>query len=170
LEGAEVELATLQRGDLPDVVSMMNKIWWRHFPGIISDEQIDYMLSRFYSLEALSEDFERADVEYRFIQCVHGRVGFCSFGPGKAGHYLSLHKLYVLPQFQRRGYGSAALGQLERIGRTRGVRGIVLAVNRNNRGAIRAYREQGFVVRDSVKKDIGGGFFMDDYMMEKSFE
>ena len=30
------------------------------------------------------------------------------------------------------------------------------------------YKHRGFIIVDKVKKDIGGGFFMDDYLMEKS--
>jgi hypothetical protein len=40
-------------------------------------------------------------------------------------------------------------------------------VNKRNASAIAAYRKHGFDVRESVVKDIGGGFVMDDYIMEK---
>lgn len=33
--------------------------------------------------------------------------------------------------------------------------------------AIAAYRKYGFTVREEVVQDIGGGFVMDDYIMEK---
>jgi ribosomal protein S18 acetylase RimI-like enzyme len=42
----------------------------------------------------------------------------------------------------------------------------VLAVNKHNAQAIAAYRKNGFRVADAVVKDIGGGFVMDDYIME----
>jgi hypothetical protein len=38
-------------------------------------------------------------------------------------------------------------------------------VNRCNGNAINAYRKHGFEVRDAQVKDIGDGFFMDDYIM-----
>ena len=42
-----------------------------------------------------------------------------------------------------------------------------LTVNKHNELAIRAYRGTGFDVIDSVETDIGEGFVMDDYIMEK---
>ena len=42
-----------------------------------------------------------------------------------------------------------------------------LQVNRGNTQAIRAYRKYGFHVAESRVFDIGGGFVMDDHVMEK---
>jgi hypothetical protein len=44
---------------------------------------------------------------------------------------------------------------------------IWLTVNRFNHGPVEWYSRNGFETVDEVKKDIGGGFFMDDYIMEK---
>jgi hypothetical protein len=45
---------------------------------------------------------------------------------------------------------------------------ICLTVNKRNAGAVAAYHKMGFETVDSVNTDIGGGFFMDDYVMELS--
>lgn len=42
-----------------------------------------------------------------------------------------------------------------------------LTVNRFNNGPIEWYKRHGFVIVDEVKKDIGQGFFMDDFILEK---
>jgi hypothetical protein len=39
--------------DLPVVAELAQVIWRRHYPGIITVEQIEYMLARGYSLDAL---------------------------------------------------------------------------------------------------------------------
>jgi hypothetical protein len=44
----------------------------------------------------------------------------------------------------------------------------VLAVNKNNAKAIAAYHHHGFRIADAVVKEIGSGFVMDDYLMEKA--
>ena len=44
---------------------------------------------------------------------------------------------------------------------------MILAVNKRNTTAIGSYRKYGFVVRESIVDDIGHGFVMDDYVMEK---
>ena len=42
-----------------------------------------------------------------------------------------------------------------------------LTVNKHNELGTRAYFAKGFEVIDSVETDIGEGFVMDDYIMEK---
>lgn len=43
----------------------------------------------------------------------------------------------------------------------------MLQVNKRNEKAIRVYRGAGYGVREEVVVDIGSGFVMDDYIMEK---
>ena len=44
---------------------------------------------------------------------------------------------------------------------------VILAVNKRNTKAIGSYEKYGFVVRETIVDDIGHGFVMDDYVMEK---
>jgi ribosomal protein S18 acetylase RimI-like enzyme len=44
----------------------------------------------------------------------------------------------------------------------------VLTVNKNNVNAIKAYEKMGFRNVGSLVQDIGDGFVMDDYAMEKT--
>ncbi len=53
------------------------------------------------------------------------------------------------------------------IARKRGLDALYLTVNKNNEMAIRAYKANGFEVIDAVETDIGEGFVMDDYIMER---
>ena len=43
---------------------------------------------------------------------------------------------------------------------------IRLTVNKHNDNSIAAYKKMGFETIDSVKTDIGGGYYMDDFVME----
>ena len=43
-----------------------------------------------------------------------------------------------------------------------------LTVNKHNELGIRAYRGKGFETIDAVETDIGHGFIMDDYIMERA--
>jgi hypothetical protein len=43
-----------------------------------------------------------------------------------------------------------------------------LTVNKYNELAKRAYLAKGFVIVDATVQDIGHGFVMDDYIMEKA--
>jgi Ala-tRNA(Pro) deacylase len=163
----EVRLRKVVLEDLHLVRTMTEEVWRHSFSNILSEAQIDYMLSGLYSMESMREELEGGKVSYRFIWCEGKRAGFCAFGPtGRPGE-LKIHKLYVLPRYQRRGCGSRALRLIEASWKGSGGGSLVLLVNRRNEGAIRLYRKSGFAVRASQCTDIGGGFRMDDYLMEK---
>lgn len=144
-----------------EIAALAAEVWRAHYPGIISEEQIDYMLAKMYDLDLLRTEMGSGIVYLRALDD-HRFVGFAAYGP--TGTETKLHKLYVHPEHQRRGVGRALMEKVERasIGRT-----VVLTVNKRNQKAIAAYQKQGFTVRESVVIDIGRGFVMDDYVMEK---
>ena len=163
----QVTLQHVEREDITEIVQMAEKIWREHFPGIISDEQIDYMLVKLYSPGVISQELESGQAEYYFILDEERHVGFCSFGPSAKEAEMKLHKLYVLPQYQRNGFGNSALNCLEQLCRKQGFDILTLAVNKNNSSAIHAYHSRGFFIEEAVAVDIGEGFIMDDYIMKK---
>ena len=93
-------------------------------------------------------------------------AGFASYFLTGVPGEMKLDKLYVHPRHQRRGYGGMMIARACAVARARGCGRLVLAVNKNNRAAIAAYLKHGFSVVTGVVKDIGGGFVMDDYIME----
>ena len=50
--------------------------------------------------------------------------------------------------------------------RSEGLKSIYLTVNKYNDRTIAIYHHMGFVQIDDVVTDIGGGFVMDDYILE----
>lgn len=166
-ESPQVTLRHVEREDITEIVQMADKIWRQHFPGIISDEQIDYMLAKMYSPGVISQELESGRTEYCFILNDNRHVGFCAFGPSAQKAEMKLHKLYVLPQYQRNGFGNSALNGIEQLCRKQGFDTLTLSVNKHNSSAIHAYRSRGFSIEEAVAVDIGGGFVMDDYIMKK---
>jgi GNAT superfamily N-acetyltransferase len=79
-----------------------------------------------------------------------------------------LSKLYVRKSVRGKGVGKLILDFVERKCSSEGLDTLWLTVNRYNHGPISWYQQCGFVTVDEVKKDIGGGYFMDDYIMEKN--
>ena len=94
-------------------------------------------------------------------------VGFASYGPVAGPREVKLHKLYIHPEWQRRGLGSLLLKHVEDAAREERYQMLSLSVNKANRPAIAAYEKNGYIIRATVNVDIGGGFAMDDYIMEK---
>jgi ribosomal protein S18 acetylase RimI-like enzyme len=56
---------------------------------------------------------------------------------------------------------------IEQLARRRGLTLLWLTVNKGN-PAVKAYERLGFRIAADLVMDIGGGFFMDDFRMEKS--
>jgi diamine N-acetyltransferase len=150
---------------LPEIASLARAIWLICYRGIISPAQITYMLERMYSLEQLRADFS-ARVSFDLLFENGMALGFAAYGLGDSDpRECKLHKLYLLPSHQGRGYGSRLLRHVIAAARGRGCASLILNVNKNNATAIGVYKRHGFIVREKVVVDIGGGFVMDDYVM-----
>ncbi len=164
--GTQILPATEQ--DLPALAELAGVIWRAYYPGIISHEQIDYMLARMYSLDTLREDISRRSVRYERL-IVDGKfAGFAGWGPADQAGLFKLHKLYVDPSCHGKGLGTLLLRHCEQAAAALGATQLFLTVNKRNERAIKAYRRSGFQVTSSVIADIGGGFVMDDFVMSKA--
>src|SRR5689334_9617382 len=141
--------------DLATVMHLAHEIWHRHYPGIITVEQIDYMLARGYSHEALSAYVTDPTRGLVVAEYDAGPVGFCAWYPPREPATMKLDKLYVLPAMQRKGVGRALIEHVARAARMAGCRTLILNVNRNNVDAVRAYEHCGFTIRESGDFPIG---------------
>jgi diamine N-acetyltransferase len=164
-EAAEIRSVTEEH--LPGLAALAAVIWREHYPGIISCEQIEYMLGKMYALETLRKELRGQQIRfYRLL--VGGRfVGFASIGPQPEPGVYKLHKCYLLPECHGRGLGRALIRHCADEARRLGARRLMLAVNKQNTKAIAAYRRNGFSVAESVVTDFGHGFVMDDFIMER---
>ena len=151
--------------DVPAIAALARETWQAVYPGIIPQAQIDFMLEQRYNHPQLLADLE--DPEKWLDQAFDGecRAGFAACEIHK-GEY-KLDKLYIRPEKQRQGVGGALIGHITARARKLGYPCVILAVNKRNAQAIAAYRKYGFTLRAAVTSDIGHGFVMDDYIMEK---
>lgn len=154
--------------DIERVAALAAEVWRDHYRDIITSAQIDYMLGQRYDPAVLHVELERSDVWWEQALADGELVGFSSFLLTGEAATMKLDKLYVRTACQRRGVGGLLIARALDAARREGCRRLILAVNKRNVLAIAAYRKYGFRVVDAVVKDIGGGFVMDDYVMEKS--
>jgi ribosomal protein S18 acetylase RimI-like enzyme len=152
--------------DIDTLLPLAYRIWHAHYPGIITVEQIDYMLARGYTREVILEEIDNQGICWIVIRDGVTMIGFISVGPYGDG-IMKLHKLYLLPDYHGRGIGSRALAETERVAKQHNAATIVLNVNRYNRKAISAYQRAGWHVAEEVVVDIGSGYVMNDYVMTK---
>ena len=155
--------------DIPLLQRLAHRIWRAHYPGIITTEQIDYMLADGYSDSRISHEMNSKEADWLLLLCDDEPVGFASFGPYSAETF-KLHKLYIDVELHGKGLGSRALCEVEQLVKGKGGSAVVLNVNKYNSKAIASYRRNGYQVLESVTKDIGSGFVMDDFVMGKLLE
>jgi ribosomal protein S18 acetylase RimI-like enzyme len=151
--------------ELPAVSALAGRIWRAHYPSILTGAQIEYMLALMYGPARLRADVERG-VVYELLFDGERAIGFCGYEAFPDS--LKLHKLYLEVSDHGRGLGSMMLGHVEEEARRRGLPKVVLGVNRLNAKALRAYQRNGYSIREELKTEIGGGFVMDDYILEKA--
>jgi ribosomal protein S18 acetylase RimI-like enzyme len=164
------EIRPARHDEIAVVTGLAHAIWHAHYPGIITVEQIDYMLALGYSTDALQRFLARPDRGLELAVVDGEPAGFAAWlvtdDPGEA----KLDKLYVLQSRQRLGLGGRLLRRVAGLARATGATTLILNVNKRNVQAIRAYEKHGFVIRASVVADIGGGFVMDDYIMARRLQ
>jgi GNAT superfamily N-acetyltransferase len=160
-----VEIRRANRADIPVVGRLARTIWHAHYPGIITPEQIEYMLERGYSPEALEGFLGRPDRGLELAIADGVPAGFAAWYVTGDPAEAKLDKLYVLPSHQRHGLGGGLIRRVAELAGAAGATRLVLNDNKRNDRAIRAYGRYGFAIRESVVVDIGNGFVMDDYVM-----
>ena len=152
--------------DRQRLAALADEIWHEYWPALIGDAQTDYMVENFQSLEAIERDMREHAYEYWFMRAEdNGRIaGYTGGCVEPETNRVFISKVYL--RAEERGKGFA----YERLCRERGLDAMYLTVNKRNDLGIRAYLGKGFETIDAVETDIGNGFVMDDYIMEKHVE
>ena len=166
---AEVWIEPVDEADLPKVRDLAERIWRSSYAGLLSPGQIEYMLDWMYSLERLRRDWT-SGVVFHWPIVDQIPVGYMATQTDPHAAVLHLHKLYVLPQFQGKGLGGRLLEHAFQAATQAGCRTVRLHVNKGNLRAIACYHRHGFLKEASVVNDIGGGYFMDDYVMVRPLD
>ena len=151
-----------------ELSSLAEEIWREHFTPILPEGQVDYMLEKFQSVPAMTKQLREEGYRYFLIQKDGQSIGYTGVRPENGRLFLS--KLYLKKEERGKGYAGEAFRFLEDICRKEGLSSIWLTVNRHNDGPIAVYRKKGFRVIREQAADIGGGYVMDDYIMEKTIE
>lgn len=161
--------ATLSFGEITDdrmlatLAELANEIWHEFFPDLLSSEQIDYMVEKFQSFEAMKKQI--SDEGYRYFLVMYnnepkGYFGVCK----KADGSFFLSKLYLKKEMRGKGIASLMFKQVKRLAKEAGCELIWLTVNKGNAHAINVYKKFGMRIIREEQTDIGNGFIMDDYV------
>ena len=116
------------------------------------------------SKKAISEQIENG-YSYYLLKTDGDYAGYTGICPKEDELFLS--KLYIRASHRGKGYGRKTVEFIEKLAGEKGLGKITLTVNKNNTDTIKAYEKFGFTNLDALVQDIGNGFVMDDYKMEK---
>lgn len=161
-----IRIATLD--DIPAIQEIAYQTWPSTYGGIISEEQIRYMLDLMYSTESLVQQMSKGH-QFFLMEQDKNQVadtaisGFASVSDEGNGIF-KLNKLYVLPTAHKTGTGKALLNSVKAYATQNGGKELILQVNKQN-PAIAFYKSQGFIIKSENIFELDHGFVMDDYEM-----
>ncbi len=152
-----------------DIISIKNlalETWNEHYQSIISKKQIDYMLNKFQSTEAITEQINQG-YEYYLINATQN-VGYIAIK--KESDKLFLSKLYLKKEYRGMGIGSKSINFVKNKAVEYKTKEIYLTVNKININSISTYKKNRFKITNAVVNDIGNEFIMDDFIMTYSVQ
>ena len=159
----EIKKAKSQK-ELDAIEKLAFEIWHEHYTPIIGKEQVEYMLNKFQSVDAMQKQIDEGYEYYSIIE--DGvLIGYLTIQPREK--HLFLSKAYVLSKYRGLGYGQEAFKFAELRAKQLNLYKVQLTVNKYNSRTISVYEKYGFKKVKEAVFDIGLGYIMDDYIMEK---
>ncbi|GFE88197.1 GNAT family N-acetyltransferase [Steroidobacter agaridevorans] len=154
------------------VAALAHDIWYEYYVPLIGRAQVDYMVDKFQNAPAMQAQIDQG-YEYFLVQrqLESGKqsdIGYCAVQE-QPGRVMFLSKFYLHHAARGSGTGRRCMEFIEGLARRRGLSLLWLTVNKGN-PAVQAYQRLGFRIAADLVMDIGGGFVMDDYRMEKALE
>ena len=161
----EITIRNATINDIELIRELTFKVWPQTYSSIISKEQIDYMLEMMYSNKSLALQMAEGS-QFIIVQDTKKPVGFASYKPVAINIY-KLDKIYILQTQQGKGIGKFVIDYILQQIKDRGAESLQLQVNRNNINAKLFYEKIGFRIIQEADFEIGNGYFMNDFIMEK---
>lgn len=170
---------------IEDLAQLAGEIWREYWPDRIGEAQTEYMVEQFQSLPAIQKGVAEQGYRYWFVvddeltandTQGEARYGAADWAPivGYTGGYTEaetnrffISKIYLIAGTRGKGYCSKTIAFYDKLCAAEGLSAMYLTVNKYNEMGTRAYLAKGFEIIESTEADIGGGFVMDDYIMEK---
>jgi hypothetical protein len=96
-----LRIAPLAEGDIAAVIGLAGVIWRHHYPGIVSMEQIEYMLAQRYTPALIRAQMQSGSAWWDKALLDARTIGFAQYELYERS--MKLDKLYVHQDYQRQG-------------------------------------------------------------------
>jgi len=161
MNNSTYDLRMLEHDELNVLRALAYDIWPRVYDYMISQEQISYMLSTMYDINHLKQQWLEG-MKFVLLEVDGIPQGFVAFEEKE--NFVFLHKLYLRPEMQGKGYGKRMLQVVIDFAKDSKKPRVELTANRNNK-SLDFYFGNGFEIKEEKDFDIGGGYFMNDYIL-----
>lgn len=148
--------------ELKAIEVMADKIWKSHYTPIIGANQVEYMLEKFQSVKAMSQQIKEGYL-YFTIALQDEFAGYFSIQKRKESLFLS--KVYIDEQFRGKKLFDKVLKFIIDFAVEHQLKTIELTVNKYNTNSIEIYQSKGFKITQEAVFEIGNNYVMDDYVM-----
>jgi len=164
-----VKIIAADNTHIPVIVEIAETTWNATYTTLLTPEAMRYMLDTIYSEGELQRIMSNGSQKFLMIKDSDGYQGFASFGVRKEDPSVyKLHKIYVLPNNQGKGFGKLLIEEVKRQVLMNGGRILDLNVNRQN-PAQEFYKKLGFSIIRQEDVPIGQ-YYMMDYVMRLNLE
>jgi ribosomal protein S18 acetylase RimI-like enzyme len=164
-----MKIAVATKPQLAIVRDLAYTIWPSTYGKILSQEQLNFMLDKFYNLNYLENQLVNEKHVFLLFEENNTYLGFCAYELNcESSNKTKLHKIYVLPETHGKGIGKMLLNTIEIIASEANNTGLFLNVNRYN-NAQDFYKKLGYSIVKTIDIEIGNGYLMEDFVMEKEF-
>ena len=154
----------ISQSDFEIISQLAFIIWEEHYTKIIGSAQVTYMLNKYQTVSSIESQVVEG-YQYYLVYSNKTPVGYLSFIKKEDAFFLS--KIYVLSVERGKGIGKFMMEFLDKKAADLNLQSISLTVNKKNTKSIDAYKKMGFAKIESIITDIGNGFVMDDFVMNK---
>ncbi|MEY3842750.1 MAG: hypothetical protein RIR80_321 [Bacteroidota bacterium] len=159
-----IKLASIE--DIPTIVKIAYDTWFVTYEDVISQAQIEYMFGEMYTPESIFKQMDFYKHAFLILYQADRPIGFASYGKLEEPiNTYKLHKLYLLPSEQNKGFGRILLSEVEKEVAGLGANYLHLNVNRKN-PALSFYEKLGYEIIETIDIPFAE-FWLNDYVLAK---
>lgn len=158
---AEIDRATVQ--DVPTIKEVLRETWHDTYVSLLPKSAIEAITSQWHAPELLTEQVQNPDIYFAIARDGGAVAGVIT--AQKQDDAVVVGRLYVRPQYQRRGIGRQLLeSSYNAFVDARTVR---LTVEAENRKGVAFYAKEGFRETARISEEVAGTS-LENMVMEKA--